>query len=191
MLPPTIPTSFVPHASTAEARRARADYSGVFGILAFVILGVTIVLAVGIFFYARVLSGTRLADDAKLASAVKGIDSATVEGFVRLRDRLISAEKLLDGHTELSAFFAALEKILPSSVRFSSIHLSISDNGVPKLEGAGVAKSFNALAAASTAFAQDGRIKGAIFSNISINKDSSVSFVLSATLDPKLIAFTP
>ena len=39
------------------------------------------------------------------------------------------------------------------------------------MEGAGVARSFNALAAASAAFAADGRIKDAIFSNININRD--------------------
>ena len=59
------------------------------------------------------------------------------------------------------------------------------------MEGTGVAKSFNALAAASAAFAADGRIKDAIFSNININRDSSVSFALAATLDPKIIAFSP
>lgn len=54
-----------------------------------------------------------------------------------------------------------------------------------------MARSFNALAAASNAFATDGRIKDAIFSNISVNKDSTVSFSLSAMLDPKLIIFEP
>jgi hypothetical protein len=191
MLPPTIPTSFVPHTAVGEARRARADYGGLFGTLAYILFGVAVILAVGVFLYGRVLSGTQAAKDAALATAVKGIDSATVEGFVRLRDRLASGQTLLDGHVAFTGFFSSLEKILPASVRFTSIHLSAGDTGAPKLEGSGVAKSFNALAAASAALAADGRIKGAIFSNISISRDSSVSFVLSATLDPKLVAFTP
>ena len=59
------------------------------------------------------------------------------------------------------------------------------------LAGSGTAKSFNALAVISTTFATDNRIKEAIFSNIVVNKDNSVSFALSASLDPKLVAFSP
>ncbi len=172
-------------------RRARTDYISVFGFLAYAILGIAFVLAIGVFFYGRMLASTQASEDAALATAVKGIDPATVEGFVRLRDRLSEGAKLLNEHTAFSGFFFSLGKILPASVRFSSIHLSLGESGAPKLEGSGVAKSFNALAAASTAFAIDGRIKGAIFSNISINKDSSVSFVLSATLAPSLVVFSP
>jgi len=81
---------------------------------------------------------------------------------------------------------------MPSTIRFSSLHLSIDDTGTATLGGTGIAKNFNALAATSMVFAQDGRIKDAIFSNIAINaKDSSVSFTLAATLDPKLIVFSP
>lgn len=189
-LPPTIPTSFVPH-STAAPRRYRTDFTGAFGFLAYAILGVAFALAIGVFLYGRILSATQASKDAALAKVQSTIDPATIEGFVRLRDRLALGEKLIGEHVAFSGLFPSLEKILPASVRLSSMHLSFSDSGMPKLEGSGVAKSFNALAAASTAFAQDGQIKGAIFSNIRINKDSSVSFELSATLAPSVIAFSP
>ena len=191
MLPPTIPTSFVPHTPSTGARRSYTDYTGVLGALAYLLLGIVFVLAIGVFLYGRMLTNTLATKDAALDEAVKGIDVVTVESFIRLRDRLSEGAKLLGGHVAFSVFFSSLEKILPVSVRFSSIHLSLDSNGAPKLEGTGVAKSFNALAAASTAFATDGRIKGAIFSNISINKDGSVSFVLSASLDQRIIAFSP
>ena len=98
---------------------------------------------------------------------------------------------LLAGHVAFSGFFALVETILPTTVRFTAIHLSLDDTGGASLDGSGVAKSFNALAAASAAFATDGRIKDAIFSSIAINKDNSVSFSISASLDPKLVAFSP
>ena len=64
--------------------------------------------------------------------------------------------------------------------------------GKAQLDGVGVAKSFNALAAVSTAFASDGRVKDAIFSNIVVDAgDNSVSFALTATLDQELVTFTP
>ncbi len=190
-LPPNIPTSFVPHTSTGEMRRARTDYISVLGALAYLILGIAFVLALGVFLYGKMLDSTLTTKKEAVAQALKGIDEKTVEGFVHLRDRLSEGQKLMNQHIAFTGFFSSLEKILPVSVRFSSIHLSLGDSGVSKLDGSGVAKSFNALAAASTAFAADGRIKGAIFSNISINKDSSVSFALSATLAPSLVAFSP
>lgn len=190
-LPPTIPTSFVPHGASAAPHRFRGDLLGAFGLFAYAVLGIVFVLALGVFFYGRILAGSRAAKDAALAKAQAAIDPITVETFVRLRDRLISGETLLEKHVAFSSFFALLEKLLPGSVRFTTLNLSMNDAGVSRVEGSGVAKSFNALAAASNAFATDGRIRDAVFSSIRVNRDSSVSFTLSATLDPKIVAFSP
>lgn len=129
--------------------------------------------------------------DAELAKAEKAIDFATVESFVQLRNRLNSGTALLANHVAFSGFFSLLETLLPTTVRFTSLHLSLDTARKVKLEGAGVARSFNALAAVSTAFATDGRIKEAIFSNLAVNKDDTVSFILSAIVDPKAVAFSP
>ncbi|TSA43774.1 hypothetical protein D4R49_02300 [bacterium] len=190
-LPPTIPTSFVPHAAIASAPRLHSNFTGVFGLFAYAVLGIVFIMALGVFFYGRILAANVTAKDAALATAQANIDPATIENFVRLRDRLASGKVLLEKHASFSNFFSTLEKLLPASVRFTSLHLSASDVGVPKVEGTGVAGSFNALAATSNAFAAGGRIKDAIFSNISVNRDGSVSFTLSAALDSKLVAFTP
>ena len=191
-LPPSIPTSFIPHSASAETRRFRTDLTGVFDLIAYAVLGIVFVGALGVFFYGRILATTQSARDVALAKVEAGIDLATVEGFVRLRDRLTSGAALLDGHIALSTFFTTLGALLPASVRFSSLHLSVDTTGTVRLEGAGVAKNFNALAVVSTAFAEDGRIKDAIFSNIVVHtSDNSVSFALTAALDQKLVAFTP
>ena len=191
-LPPTIPTSFVPYSASAQARRFRADYTGAFGFLGYATLFIAFALAIGVFFYGRVLAGTRAAKDAELAKAEAAVDPMTVENFVRLHNRLSSGATLLAKHDALSGFFTLLESIMPSPTRFVSLHILLDTSGSIKVEGTGVAKSFNALAAASTAFASDGRIKNAIFSNIVVrSKDNSVSYAFTAMLDPKLVAFTP
>lgn len=189
-LPPTIPTSFVPHLNAAP-RKFSSDFTGAFGFFAYAILGIVFLMALGVFFYGRILSADKASKDRELISAESKIDSKTVESFVRLRNRLVSGKSLLEGHVTFSGFFSSLEKVLPATVRFTALHLSIGQGGTSKIEGKGAAKSFNALAAASTAFAEDGRIKDAIFSNINVNKDGSVSFSLSATLDKEIIVFLP
>lgn len=55
----------------------------------------------------------------------------------------------------------------------------------------GTARTFNALAAQSSVFAGEKRIKRAIFSDIRINDNKSVSFSLEADLDPKLLTLVP
>lgn len=192
MLPPTIPTSFVPHSASASSRRFHIDFTNIFSLISYIILSIVFVLAIGVFLYSQVLSRAQLSKDQELAEAEASIDPATAEEFVRLRNRLTSSEKLLSNHVAFSEFFASLGTLMPATIRFSSMHLSLGDNGAVKFDGSGVAKSFNALSSASTAFAKDGRIKDAIFSNIVVNpKDNSVSFMLVASLDPKLVVFSP
>lgn len=189
-IPPTIPTSFVPRSASMIARQPGPERS-VYGLSSYIILGIMFVLALGTFAYDRVLAGMQSSRDEALAKAEKAIDLATVEGFVELRNRLNSSTVLLANHTALSRFFALLETVLPTSVRLTSLRLSFDATKQVKLDGTGVAKSFNALAAVSAAFANDGRIKEAIFSNLVVTRDNTVSFILSATLDPKVVAFTP
>lgn len=189
-LPPTIPTSFVPHSNVAP-RKFSSDFTGAFGFFAYAVLGIVFLMALGVFFYGRILVADEASKYKKLTVAEAEIDAKTVESFVRLRNLLSSVETLLEGHVAFSGFFSSLEKILPATVRFTALHLSIGKNGMSKVEGEGVAKSFNALASASTAFAGDGRIKDAIFSKINIKEDNSVSFSLFATLDREIIVFSP
>lgn len=188
MLPSTIPTSFVPHQGSGP-HLSRSDFAGAFGFLCYMLLVIALVLATGVFLYGQVLMKTKSSKDAQLAAAFQNIDDNTVKGFVRLRNRLDSSYTLLNNHVAFTGLFSAIEKILPSSVGFLSMHLSMNSSGERTLEGAGVAKSFNALASASAALSEDGRIKSAIFSHIGVNTNGTVSFTLSATPDPELVAF--
>jgi len=190
-LPPTIPTSFAPHSASASAQRFRSDFVGAFALFAYFLLGIAFVLALGVFLYGRMLASELSVKDVALAKAEESIDPVTVEGFVRLQNRLNFSSSLLNKHVAFSNFFTSLTTLLPTPVRFSALRLSLDAADNASVEGTGIAKNFNALAAVSAAFASDGRIRDAIFSKIGINKDGSVAFNLSAALDPKLVAFSP
>lgn len=189
---PTIPTSFVPRTGPTTVRpHIDADFGSALSVLAYLILMIIVVAALGLFFYGRILSSKLASKDAELAKAEAAIDPATVHGFVQLRDRLNAGRALLASHTAPSGFFDVLGSILPATVRFTSLHLVVDATGTAKVDGAGESKSFNALSAASEAFAADGRIKDVIFSKMTINtRDNSVSFGFSALLDPKLVTFS-
>jgi hypothetical protein len=192
MLPPTIPTSFIPHSTPAGVRHDGSSSSGMFSIFSYIILCFVFISAIGIFFYGRALSADEAVKSEELAKAEASIDPTIADSFIRLRDRLISGKNLLEKHVAFTGFFTLLGELTPTTVRLASVHILVDDSDTIKLEGSGTAKSFNALAAASIAFANGGHIKNAIFSNIKVNtKDNSVSFGLSATIDPKIVSFSP
>ena len=190
-VPPTIPTSFVPHPASDDGKRYSTDVMGAFAFLGYGILALALLLSIAVFFYGRVLKAEQTAKDQSLAQEEAAIDPHTIDAFVRLENRLSYGEQLLNSHVALSGFFAAIETLLPTTVRFTSLHISFDDSGTPLLQGAGEAKSFNALAAVSDAFAKDGRLKDAILSKITVGQGSVVSFNLTASLDPALIAYAP
>ncbi len=187
----SIPTSFVPHQAAVERRQFSSDFSSAFSFFAYLVLLIVFALALGVFFYGRILSSTQASREAELTKAEAAIDQATVDDFVHLRDRLNSSQSLLGKHVALSNVFSTLQTILPSSVRLSSLHIALDDTGAVKIEGSGFAKSFNSLAFASEVFSADSSIKEVIFSRIGVTKDSTIAFNLAASIDPKLIAYSP
>lgn len=186
-LPPTVPTSFVPRPGATAVKR-RADFTGAFAFIGYGVLAVVIALALGAFIYSQILTTEQARKDAELKRAIDAIDPQTVTKFVHLRDRLSRGLALLDQHVALTGFWATLAAVAPASVRFDDLKLSRDDTGQMTLAGSGIAKSFNALAAASDAFAKDGRIRDAIFSDIRVEA-GAVSFSLTAAIEPSLVEF--
>lgn len=185
-LPPTIPTSFVPKQPVATTRRPKSG-ANVFMIIGSAIVIVSLVVAVGTFAYEFYLKSAHTSKAAQLEEAQNAVNIDTVEDFIRLRNRLSATETLLDQHVTLSEFFDVLETRTLQSVRFSGLTVSVDTDRSAEIEMEGVARSFNALAAQSTQFAAEKRIKRAIFSNIAVNPNGTVGFSLTATLDPRLI----
>lgn len=164
---------------------------GVLEYVAYVILGLMLILAIGVFLYGRVLDKTKLDKDKAIAKATAGLDAATVSQYVKLHDRLVTGQTLLSNHVAFSAVLPVLETTIPRMIRFTVIHLGYDEKGAPKLEAQGTSNNYNVLAAASESFAAEAKIKGAIFSSIAPQKNGTVSFSLSAKIDPAVISFTP
>lgn len=156
-------------------------------IIAASVAGIAILAAAAVFGYKVFLESMRDSKAAELTAAEEAIDTDMVEEFVRLRNRLLAADTLLDQHVRISAFFDVLETRTLQTVRFDSLSISVNEDRTAEIEMEGIARSFNALAAQSTEFAAEKRIKRAIFSGISVNENNTVSFTLNAELDPRLI----
>lgn len=151
------------------------------------ILGLSILAAGGVYLYGAYLANVDKSKAAQVTTAEGNVDPATVEQFIRLRDRLTAAHTVLNQHVELSQFFTLLEGITIQNVHFTSLKITVANDRTATIELMGNALDFNALAAESSAFAAQKGIKNAIFSGIQVNKTGGVGFTVDAKLDPSIV----
>lgn len=189
--PTTIPTSFVPKQPVHVGARFTQSGGNTFLVLSLFILGITILASGAVFGYEQYLMSVRETKSAEVQKAQESIDVATVEEFIHTRDRFMAAKGVLDSHVSASNFFDLLESLTLQNVRFNSLGFTVTEDRSAQIQMGGTARTFNALAAQSSVFAGEKRIKRAIFSDIRINDNKSVSFSLEADLDPKLLAVVP
>ena len=192
-LPPTIPTSFLPKAPIQAGTSARPTVRKSSGINPFSIIGILLLIialagAGGVYAYKEYVTHERDTEASKLIAAQKKIDQEGVQEFIRLRNRLVAGNTLLENHITLSQFFATLESMTLQNVRFNTLELSVADGRTATVKLSGEAKTLNALAAQSSAFSSDPNIKRAIFSGIKANdKTKFIEFNLTADLQPGLV----
>lgn len=164
------------------------------GTSAFVRLGVALLIvsllaSAAAFGYTYYLKGVRAEKIEALKAEQSKVSDTTVEGFIRLRNRLSVAQDILNSHVMTSQLFDELELRTLADVRFSGFDYVTDPDGSITITMDGTARTFNALAAQSAVFAEEGsRIRRAIFSDISTDDKTGVSFSLTAIVDPALVA---
>jgi len=187
---PIIPTSFVPKQPVRATGRLSKSGGNLFLLASILLAFVSVVAAGGVFAYQYYLEGVRDTKRAAVEKAEQSINTAAVEDFIRTRDRFQAASGLLDGHVSASRFFALLEGITLTSVRFNTLSFALAEDNSAIITMEGVARTFNALAAQSSALSNERDIKRAIFSDIQVDDETNtVTFTLSAELAPSLLEF--
>lgn len=159
-------------------------------LVSMIVMGIAIVGAGATFAYQLILGSVRDQKAEALAAAEASISRATVDEFLRLHNRLNATEVLLDDHIAASQYLDVLETLALQTVSFDSMELAVASGRVGVVAMDGRARSFNALAAQSAAFAAEKRIKRAIFSDIGAGETGLVSFSLTAELDPALLTWS-
>lgn len=165
--------------------------TNIFLLASLAIAGIAVLAAGLTFGYERYLLYVEGSKEAELARAEAAVDQDTVTGFVRLRDRFTAGKNLLDNHVVLSQLFDVLETVTLQNVRFQNLNVTVTDDRSATLRVSGIARNFNTLAVQSNTIAADPRFKRAIFSGITVNQDNTVSFQLSADIDPRLVVIGP
>ena len=177
----------MPKQPVSPSKRPRSSGNNLFLVLSLIIVALALVASGAVYLYAAYLGGVEKTKAAQVTAAETNVDPATVEQFIKLRNRLSAANMLLNQHVELSQFFTLLEGVTVLNVQFSTLKVTVAADRSATIEMTGSARNFNALAAESTQFASQKNVKSAIFSGIQVNKDGSVGFTLDATLAPALV----
>ena len=185
---PSIPTSFVPkQALPGEPRGFKKQGNNVLMIVSFMLLLLTVGGATGEFFYANYLTKKAEVAAQEILDAQKGVNQDTVNQFITLRNRLDAATSVANNHIALSQFLNLLETATVQNVHFTGIDIKVNDDRTATITVNGQAANFNALEAQASVFAKQQYIKNSIFSDFQLNKDNTVSFSATATLDPVII----
>jgi hypothetical protein len=187
---PIIPTSFVPKQPVRGSGQYKHAGGNIFFVGALILFGFALLSSVGVFAYERYLEGVRDSKQTQVDRAQEAIDAVAVEDFIRTRNRFSAAEGLLEGHVAASQFFALLEGLTLQNVRFDTLSFRLAEDRSAEIQMSGTARTFNALAAQSSLFASENRVKRAIFSDINVNPAGTVSFTLTADLSSSLLTFS-
>lgn len=160
-------------------------------ILAFIAKGIfalTILATVGVIGYKWYLGYSIGRMSAELEAARAEIAQGETGEFIRLNDRIVSTEALLQSHRVLSPFFTFLQQTTPKTVRFSEFRFTEDKEG-PQVVLKGAAATYAALALEADVIYKNKDFKNPTFSDLRLDDKGNVTFSLKAGVSPEFISY--
>ncbi len=159
-------------------------------LVAIIMLASSLAISVGVFLYAK-LTSTKLKSQKESLNKVKNsFDDRTISELKLLSRRLTVGKEVIEKHIAPSEIFRILEGITLKSVQFVEFKFQSAPPDVLKINLKGKALSVNAVAAQSKAFAANNdKFANVIFSDLGFEKDGTISFRVTADVDPEFINF--
>jgi hypothetical protein len=186
---PQVSTSFIPKKPLTEGRRGSS--SGLIFLLALLIFIGSVVAAGAAFLYGTYLSNALTAKARSLETAQGAFESAgAIETLIRLDSRIKEAKSLLTGHVAPSAIFYFLSAQTLERVSFTGFDFGLKEDGSATIELKGITDGFPTIALQSDQLGSSKVLRNIIFSDIVVEEGGSVSFSLSATVDPALLLYS-
>jgi hypothetical protein len=186
-----MPPTFIPK-KTASAEAASASHSkrSVFFYASMGIFVVSLLAALGVFAYQKVLAARvqKMNDD--LVAARAAFEPEFIKELQQMDMRIETARLLLARHTSISSVFTLLEKETLSTVRFTKFSIvEPTSKDEFKIELDGEAASFNAVSLQSDVFSKETAFQKPVFSDFDIDKTGIVHFKFSANIAPEFAKY--
>ena len=189
-------TSFIPKKLMASEKPAGSRMS-LFLLISLIIFLISLGFAAFVFLEKQYLTSKILGDQKVIETNKGSFDTATIDSVVELNSRIEVAKNLLASHTAVSPIFNFLNQATLKNVRFKDFTFSGSalDSAGQRVIGikmSGTAKDFETVASQADELGKpDWRniIRDTKVSNLSLNNDGSVSFVISASVVPSFLLY--
>ncbi len=189
-------TSFIPKKSMTTERLSGSRMS-IFLFISIIIFLASLGIAIFVFLEKKILIQKISTDQSTIVTKKASFDPNTIDNIVELNTRIEVAKNLLASHTDITPIFNFLNQVTLKNVRFKDFSFSgqsVDSNGqnIVGIKMNGIARDFETVASQADEFGkQDWRniIRGTQVSNLSLNTDGSVSFVLSATVLPGVLLY--
>jgi len=183
-------TTFIPKKTLAKRNVSKSPkYAGLFSTGAILLLILSVVGYSGLFLYKTYLE--QLVDDLaiSLERAKGAFDPTLIEELKRVDMRLSGANGVLTGHVVLSPLFKLFEQNTLKTVRYSQMNFVAQEDGTYRITMEGEADDYAAIALQSDIFSDNQHIKDHIFSNLSLNSRSNISFKFTALVEPEFLQY--
>ncbi len=195
MAEPKFQTSFIPKATMVEPKAKRGGI-GIFLFVSIIIFFLSVGFAAFVYLDKQLLVKEIATSQANIATNQSSFDTPTIESIVELSSRIAVGNTLLANHVAVTPVFNFLNQATLSNVQFKDFSFTGSSNAngqtVLNIEMNGTAKDFATVASQADEFGTStwkNIITGTKISNLSVNSDGSISFLLSATVLPNLISY--
>ncbi|MBX4206300.1 hypothetical protein KW784_00690 [Candidatus Parcubacteria bacterium] len=191
-MPPKFQSSFIPHGPQPAAgvipQAAPAHQRDLLAFIAKAIFSLSILAAIAAVGYKLYLGYSIRKMGAELEATRQEVSTGVTGELIRLNDRIVSTEALLQSHRVLSPLFGFLEASTPKSVRFSEFSY-LDALGGPQVILKGQAKTYAALSLEADVIYKNKDFTNPVFSDIRLDDKGNVNFSLKAGVSPELISY--
>ncbi len=188
--------SFIPKQPVTEELQRRGGSGGLVFLVSFLIFALSLLAAGGAVVWNKILDTRIEKEKNTLKLNESALDSNSVREFVRLRDRIDSANKLLQNHIAPSNIFRVLELYTLKRIRFNDFAYAFAGADKVSVSMRGQAEGFDAYEAISTQSKQftipklKNVFKSPIFGDLNfIEASNIVTFTFSTIVDARLISY--
>jgi hypothetical protein len=161
---------------------------GLYSYIAGTVFVISVILGLIVFGYKLYIKRSINSMGEQIANTEDTLIPSSSREFIRLNNRIISAEKLINQHVVVSPLFDYLEGSTLKSVRFTEFRYDTNSASVD-VAMKGEASSYSALALQSDVFSKNPDFKNPVFSDLSLNEQGNVAFTFRTSISPNLISY--
>lgn len=160
-----------------------------FFVIAIVIFIISLITALAVFSYKKILIDRIASMNAELSNAKNAFEPDLIDMLRKFSNRIEVAKKVVGNHSVVSPVFDLLENETLVGITFDNFKYEFRDGNASLLSMSGQSKNFNSVALQSDIFGQEKMIKNPVFSDLNLDLSGNVVFKFSASLDPSLTAY--